>query len=269
VIRRPALVVSVGMLAAIPSAALAGGASAVPQRTIVVIARNQSSNWSGYNQGSLEQGGTLFHSISGTWVVPTATQHKPGQAEYSSSWIGIGGGCVDANCTVTDGSLIQAGTEQDVSSSGRASYYAWWELIPAPSVKISGFGVKAGDRISGSIAEVVSGSNVWKMSLKNTTTGASWSMTVPYGSTHLTAEWIEETPLVIGGGGTGISALPNLGTVKFSGAAVNGANAGLKSSEEIQLVDANSGNVLATPSAPNAARTAFNDCTYATTCAAP
>jgi len=27
--------------------------------------------------------------------------------------------------------------------------------------------------------------------------------------------------------------------------------------------------VLATPSAPNSTRTAFNDCTYATSCAAP
>ena len=61
---------------------------------------NQSNNWFGYNQGSLEQGTKLFSSITGDWTVPTATQHTAGQDESSSDWIGIGGGCVDAGCTV-------------------------------------------------------------------------------------------------------------------------------------------------------------------------
>src|SRR3954466_10798974 len=82
---------------------------------------NQSSNWFGYNQGTLEKGTTLFDSISGDWTVPTATQHRAGQAESSSDWIGIGGGCVDAGCAVTDATLIQTGTEQDVSATGAAS----------------------------------------------------------------------------------------------------------------------------------------------------
>src|SRR3954447_16902385 len=92
---------------------------------------NQSTNWYGYNQGTLEQGNKLFNSVSGDWTVPTATQHTAGQAASSSTWIGIGGGCVDANCTVGDNTLIQTGTEQDVDKSGKASYSAWWELIPA------------------------------------------------------------------------------------------------------------------------------------------
>ena len=50
----------------------------------------------------------------GTWTVPTATQHTAGQAEASSDWIGIGGGCIDAGCTASDSTLIQTGTEQDV-----------------------------------------------------------------------------------------------------------------------------------------------------------
>src|SRR5437879_1036501 len=86
---------------------------------------NQSNNWFGYNQGTLEQNRKLFHSITGDWTVPTASQHKSGQDEFSSDWIGIGGGCVNANCTVTDNTLIQTGTEQDVSG-GKASYSAWW-----------------------------------------------------------------------------------------------------------------------------------------------
>src|SRR5262245_31687862 len=60
----------------------------------------QSNNWFGYNQGTLEQNGKQFNSITGDWVVPTATQHTAGQDEASSDWIGIGGGCLDAACTV-------------------------------------------------------------------------------------------------------------------------------------------------------------------------
>jgi len=231
---------------------------------IVALNANQSNNWSGYNQGTIERGSTLFNSVGGTWVVPTATQHKSGEDEYSSSWIGIGGGCVDASCTVTDNTLIQAGTEQDVAANGRASYSAWWEVIPGPSLTISGFAVHAGDSITGLISEAVPNSNVWTISLKNNTTGATFSQTVPYSSTHATAEWIEETPLLIGTSGTGLSAMPNLGTVHFTGATTNGSAAGLQASEEMQLVDPN-GRVLATPSAPLSS-TSFNDCTYSTTC---
>src|SRR5262249_12845071 len=89
-----------------------------------------------------------------------------------------------------------------------------------------------------------------------------------YPSTHATAEWIEETPLLIGTDGAGLSAMPNLGTVHFTNATVNGTAADLRSGEEVQLVDSNGG-VIATPSAPNAARTAFNACVPATSCSAP
>jgi hypothetical protein len=56
--------------------------------------------------------------------------------------------------------------------------------------------------------------------------------------------------------------------VNFSGATVNGAPANLDSSEAMQLVNG-SGQVLATPSNPSPSKAAFNDCTYATSCAAP
>src|SRR5947209_914878 len=130
---------------------------------------NQSTNWFGYNQGTLEQGGKMFHSITGDWTVPTATPHKSGEAESSSTWIGIGGGCIDANCTAGDNTLIQTGTEQDVDSSGKASYSSWYELIPAPSLTISNMTVAAGDKMHASIAEVVPNSNVWTITIKDVT----------------------------------------------------------------------------------------------------
>jgi len=225
---------------------------------------NSSSNWFGYNQGTLEQGSKLFTSITGDWTVPTVTQHTAGQAEASSDWIGIGGGCIDAGCTATDSTLIQTGTEQDVDATGAASYSAWWELVPAPSLTISNMTVSPGDHMHASLAEVVPDSDVWTITIQDVTRGESFSQTVPYPSTHATAEWIEETPLEIGTD-AGFASLPNLSNPGWTSATVNGASAGLKSSEEMDLIDSNS-NVIGAPSAPNSTADGFNECTWASTC---
>ena len=145
---------------------------------------NQSSNWFGYSQGTLEQGTKLFNSITGDWTVPAATQHTSGQAEASSDWIGIGGGCVDAGCTVTDSTLIQTGTEQDVDATGAPSYSAWWELVPAPSISISNMTVSPGDHMHASVAELVNDADVWNITITDVTKNETFTTTVPYPSTH-------------------------------------------------------------------------------------
>jgi Peptidase A4 family len=227
------------------------------------LADSQSSNWSGYNEGVLDTE-TLTSSISAQWVVPTATQHTPGQAEDSATWIGIGGGCLQSSCTATDNTLIQAGTEQDVSASGQATYDAWYEIIPVPEIA-STIAVNPGDVITCSISQLVPG--IWTITLNDATDGQGFTQTVPYTSDESTAEWIEETPTEIGTSGTGLAALPNLTTVQFSKATVNGASAGLQADQALQLIDSN-GNPIATPSAPVTGN-GFNDCAWATTCAAP
>jgi hypothetical protein len=261
-----ALAASVALCFAAPALAAprAHGQLADIVRPGLKVQTNQSSNWFGYNQGSLEQGGKLFNSVAGDWTVPAATQHTAGQAEASSDWIGIGGGCVDAGCTVGDNTLIQTGTEQDVSATGAPSYGAWWEIIPGPSLNISNMTVHAGDQMHADITEAVAGSNVWKITLTNRSTGQTFSQTVPYSSTHATAEWIEETPLEIGTD-AGFSALPNLTRTTFSAARTNGATAALKASEEMQLIDS-AGNVIGTPSAPNGSGDGFGLCAWATSC---
>ncbi len=241
-----------------------GAAALVSHRPIAVIGANQSSNWSGYNQGSLEKGNELFKSIAGTWVVPTASQHKKGQAEYSSSWVGIGGGCVNTGCTVTDNTLIQAGTEQDVSAAGKASYYAWWEIIPEPETQVS-LPVTAGNTVRVTITQTSQGQ--WSIVIKNLSSGRSTTVSTAYSSSYATAEWIEETPLIVGSGG-GFAPLPNLTTVKFDLGLTNGANPKLTTAEEVQLVNSNS-KVIAQPSRPDSDTDGFHDCAWATTCAAP
>ena len=186
-------------------------------------------------------------------------------AGWLGAWIGIGGGCVDAACTVGDNTLIQTGTEQDVDANGNASYGAWWEIIPGPSIEITNMTVAAGDHMHASISEAVPGSNVWTIVLQDVTRNETFTQTVPYSSSHLTAEWIEETPLLLSTN-AGFAALPNLTSPAFTAATTNGQPANLQTSEEIQLIDSN-GNVIGTPSAPNATRDGFDACTWATTCA--
>ena len=255
-----AVTFSGAVAAATPTAAAGHRSVGLVRGAHLGLNMTQSSNWSGYNKGVLETGQPVS-SITGQWVVPTATQHTKGQDEYSSSWIGIGGGCLDTSCTATDSTLIQAGTEQDVAANGTPSYSTWFELIPAPSLSTP-LAVKPGDVVAAATSSTVPG--VWTISLTNKTTGQSWSTTVPYSSTEATAEWIEETPLLIGTN-AGFSALPNLGTVSFSGATVNGANAKLNAAEAMQLVDGNN-DPIATPSVPNATTDGFNDCTWSSSC---
>jgi Peptidase A4 family len=265
--------VSIALLAAFCAAlGLAASAGAAPvasahgQLLQVRANTNESSNWFGYNLGSLALGGTLFNSITGDWTVPTASSHTKGQDEYSSDWIGIGGGCVDANCMVGDNTLIQTGTEQDAPATGGSAYSAWWEIIPGPSIDIS-MTVQAGDHMHASIAETVPNSNVWVIMLQDVTRNETFTQTVPYSSTHATAEWIEETPLILGTN-AGFAALPNLTSPAFDLATVNGRPANLNTSEGMYLIDPNS-HVIGSPSAPDPDADGFNACTWATSCAAP
>jgi hypothetical protein len=225
----------------------------------------QSGNWFGYGQSAVHQGVKLFRSITASWTIPRASQHTKGQAEYSSDWIGIGGGCVTAGCTVGDTTLIQTGTEQDVSVKGKPSYSAWWETIPAPSTTIPTLKVAPGNRMRAAITETAP--QVWKIMISDLTRKESFSKTVPYSSSQDTAEWIEETPLIVGSN-AGFAALPNLTAPSFDRATVNGHLAHLNRSQEIDLTNSR-GKEIGVPSPPDRASDGFNACAWARTCRAP
>jgi hypothetical protein len=258
-----------GVAATVGAATIAGhGVIHVVHGVGAGINTNQSSNWSGYNIGADYPQvaiGTTFTSVTGEWTVPAATQHTKGQAEDSASWIGIGGGCVTDNCSVTDSTLIQAGTEQDVSASGQASYSAWWEIIPETETPVS-LPVRAGNKIKVTIAKASTPGD-WSIVIDNLTTGKAFSTTTAYSSSEDTVEWIEETPLEIGTTGTGVATMPNLSTVHFINAGYNGANPKFQTIDELQLDNSNM--IEATPSGPGSELNSFNDCTWATKCAVP
>jgi hypothetical protein len=185
----------------------------------------ESSNWSGYAEtGS-------YTSATGTWTVPTVSGSGN---HYSSQWVGIDG--------YSNSNLIQTGTEADVVG-GRATYDAWWEILPASETVISGFSVSPGNSITGTVSKV--SGTTWKITLVNNSTGASFSTTKTYRGSGSSAEWIEEATDVNGTIGTP----PKFSTFSFTNLTSNGANPGLVSSEEILLEQ--NGVVYSTPSAPS------------------
>jgi len=218
----PAVTVPSGAAAAVPSLATSAARSA-----FAVHARNephaatQSRNWSGYVKT-----GSGFTSAVGIFHVPTLSTRYPG---YSSTWVGIGG------ASASDGYLIQTGIEADVVG-GRASYYAWWELITptnaAPEVRFTTVPVRAGDLVTAKVAK--GGNGLWTMSFVNNTTRKSAYKTAAFAGTGKSAEWIEEDTDVNGY----ISTAPDWQSVTFTGCAVNGVNPGLVSSQAVNIVSA-------------------------------
>jgi hypothetical protein len=179
-----------------------------------------TSNWSGYAVAKFETGQTYLGATA-TWTVPTATfQPDAGgsTAEYSSTWVGIGGFCENALCTKVDNSLIQLGTEQDVSSDGTTRYYAWYEMLPQFPFQIP-ITVSPGDSITASLncaANCSSKKQIWTLSMVNHHTGQQWSKNFTYGSSRLSAVWIEEAPY-----SGGVLPLADFGTATFESLTVN------------------------------------------------
>ncbi|KAA9165867.1 hypothetical protein FPZ12_005160 [Amycolatopsis acidicola] len=193
-----------------------------------------SSNWSGYAET-----GSGFTSAKATWTVPSVSATST--STYSSAWVGIDG---DGNSN-----LIQTGTESDYVN-GHAEYSAWWEILPAYSVTISGMTISPGDSITASVAK--SSGTKWVISLTDDTTGKSWSATKTYSGAGQSAEYVQEAPTV----GGSQAAVAHFSTFSFSGLTVNGANPGLVSSEKIILRQNNVD--YSTPSDPNSAGNGFS-----------
>src|SRR5207244_11524472 len=109
------------------------------------------------------------------------------------------------------------------------------------------------------ITENPANSNVWTITVKNLTSGKKFKLTTPYSSTHLTAEWIVETPVVIdGGGNVTIGPLPDLPRVQVSKTMTNAAGANVQAPAEIQLAEPHPNQVPARPSDPNPPASAFD-----------
>jgi Peptidase A4 family len=198
-----------------------------------------SNNWSGYAAT-----GGAFTSVTGTWTVPQVS--SDGGYGAAATWVGIGG--------MRSRDLIQAGTEDTASGSGRTTYQAWIETLPQASRRVR-LAVSPGDSVTVAIAEQSQG--MWKVSFKNNTTGQTYDETVQYNSSHSSAEWVEEAPSA----GRGQLPLDNFGTVTFSGASA------VKDGQTVNLAQAGArpitmrgsgGRTLASPSGLSADGSSFS-----------
>ena len=174
----------------------------------------ESSNWSCYAAtGSNGE----FTSVSSSWVQPTLTCTST--TTYSSYWVGLDG--------YSNSALEQTGTEADCIG-GRATYGAWWEVLPASESAYS-VTVKAGDSLSASVVD--NGNGTFTMKLTDSTQGWSKSTTANGSSGYedSSAEVIAEATEVNGK----IAKLSDFGTVNFSGSTADGTSLGSYSPNEI------------------------------------
>jgi hypothetical protein len=167
---------------------------------------SNSTNWSGYAVAGPSVSNVT--DVVGSWVVPAAGPSSCSPA-YSAAWVGIDGD--------TDGTVEQLGTEQDWSTSGGPSYYAWWEMYPKGSYyigqvvngKFQPYNISPGDTITAEVHYQGNGSFMLRMSSSQ---GWSWSTTQQSKrAQRLSAEWIMEAPW-----SGGVLPLANFGSVGFN-----------------------------------------------------
>jgi hypothetical protein len=114
---------------------------------------------------------------------------------------------------VTGNDLIQAGTQETVSGHGSTDYQAWIETLPQPSQPVP-LAVSAGDSVSVSLQEQPGGD--WLIAFSNNTSGKRYQVTVHYGSSRSSAEWVVEAPSARRGR---LLPLDTFGSVSFTQAA--------------------------------------------------
>jgi hypothetical protein len=200
------------------TAALAAVA-VLPGTAAAASGDEQSSNWAGYAiadastiGGAPVTGSTTalgFSSVTATWVQPRVTCAN-GEPTYSAFWVGIGGFANDSDA------LEQTGTQANCNSSGKATYSAWYELVPAPTVNVN-LKIRPRDVITASVNILPTGVLV---QIKNRTRKTSFTKLLPTPSSldATSAEWIAEAPSTCDAMLTRCRALPlaNFGTVPFT-----------------------------------------------------
>ncbi len=192
------------------AAACAAGAVPVASAKAAEVQQASSGNWSGYVVGSSGSSSRTFKTVTGSWVQPTAQCSAATGSTYSAFWVGLGG-------ATGKSSLEQDGTEVNCSADGKATYYAWYELVPKAPVKVK-MAVHPGDHMTATTS--VNGHHVTE-TIVNHTTGATFAKTLYMSAPDLSsAEWVTEAPSECQGSVANCSALPlgDFGKVTFSGA---------------------------------------------------
>jgi hypothetical protein len=149
-----------------------------------------SSNWAGYVVTGLGSSSTTasadmtYTDVTGQWVQPKATC-RAGTPTSLAIWVGLGG------YSLSSQELEQAGTSSDCDAHGRASYYIWYELVPADPVNLK-LRIAPGDTIASVVK--ANGSDIL-VQVTDRTRGTRFTRHLAMSSPDLTsAEWIAEAP---------------------------------------------------------------------------
>jgi hypothetical protein len=218
--RRMMTVVAALAVSAVAAAAFGATTAHAGHESFAVLRSmdtSTSANWSGY---VVTQSGTSYTSVTATWKEPTVTCGAEDAGESSAFWVGLGGS------SQTSQALEQVGTSADCdATTGRPSYYAWYELVPADSVTIKLI-VHPGDTLTTSV-NVLAGTTI-ELQVKNRTRHTTFTTKLPFATPDLTsAEWIAEAPSACGNGNNCRQIpLSNFGSVSFTKIAALGNSAG-------------------------------------------
>ena len=180
-------------------------------------ATETSANWAGYVVSATA---TTYTSVTATWRQPAVKCGVSDAGSSSAFWVGLGG------YDDTSQALEQAGTSADCDpATGKATYYAWYELVPQPAVTIKTLRISAHDLITTSV-NVLDGTTV-EFQVKNRTRGTVSTTKLPFATPDLTsAEWIAEAPSDCSSYRCRPIPLANFGSVAFTRIAALGNGAG-------------------------------------------
>jgi hypothetical protein len=179
------------LLVALAALAALGGAARAATAATRDVTPSVSANWAGY---AISDPGTIagtaptapltFTDVTGTWVQPVATCGSGGAA-YSAFWVGVGGFATSSSA------LEQVGTESDCVDGHTPAYFAWFEIVPSPSVRIN-IKIHPGDTITAAV--LVKGSSVL-VQVKDRTRDVTFTKRLTVANPDVSsAEWIAEAP---------------------------------------------------------------------------
>lgn len=245
-------------LATVLAVAVPAPASAAPTMT--------SDSVFGYNVGAVPRRQPITQ-VSAVWTVAAATQRSAGAEESVRTWVALGGGCVTYDCLVHDYTGIRVGTEAAVDAGGAVTYRAWYEG-PLGPVHVA-LAVAAGDQVRGTIERVAGLPALWRLTLRNVTSGASWTTTAVEASMLATAQLMVESPVFFDEFLNAYPLMPDLAATTFDQITVNGAGALLRPEERVVTVAYEELDVVGTPSLPQPDGDGFAACAWATSCAVP
>jgi hypothetical protein len=171
-----------------------------------------STNWAGYVAAVKKTGVTC---VEGSWIEPTVTCPKTGHRAVAI-WIGIDGFSARTLGIPSTDVLVQIGTQVDCSN-GVAVHSAWHEILPGEPHEVPiAARIQAGDHMS---AKVSYANSRFTLVLYDLEAEGLFSLTAPApGAPRKTAEWIVEAPAIDCPGTCKPVALPNFGSIRFTGA---------------------------------------------------